>query len=110
MTLNTKRVQQWYYIEELDLFGASRYIGYKDVTIEKHSRSSWLSGGETTRQLNKQGFMLCEEGELKDQLISHLLNQLSLYDCDVRRNKEGQPSFKMNILKTELENIKNRFL
>ena len=111
MHLNTKGVQQWYYIEEIDLFGPSRYIGYQDVTIEKHSRSSWLSGKETTTQLNKQGFMLCEEGELKDRLTEHLICQLSLHDCDVRRDKISRlPKFKLYILKSEFETIKKRFL
>lgn len=111
MHLSTNGVQQWYYIEEIDLFGPSRYIGYQDVTIEKHSRSSWLSGGETTNEINKQGFMLCEEGDLKDRLTDHLINQLSIYNRDVRRDSKSRlPKFKLNILKSELKIIKNRFL
>lgn len=111
MHLGTNGVQQWYYIEEIDLFGPSRYIGYQDVTIEKHTRSSWLSGGETTKQINKQGFILCEKGDLKDRLTDHLIYQLSTYDRDVRRDSKTRlPKFKINILKSELETIKNRFL
>lgn len=110
MSLRTNGVQQWYYIEEIDLFGPSRYIGYKDVTIEKH-KNAHLDGGKTEGALKKLGFIVCAEDELKERLIEHLCDQLAVYNFDVRRDsEERQPSIEVNILERELNSIKSRFL
>ncbi|QIC47155.1 hypothetical protein GAG94_08525 [Lysinibacillus sphaericus] len=105
MSLNTSGVQQWYYIHELDLFGPSRYIGYADITIQKHERASYLNGGETTQALSKW-FKKCDNLELYDKITNKLIDYLSQFDMDVRRNgKTRFPSFKLNLLKEELPKL-----
>lgn len=63
--------RHWYYIEEIDGFGPSKFIGYKDITIEDYkigtsyklctsSEQSYLDGRDTVRQL-KQWFQLIND-------------------------------------------------
>lgn len=110
MSLNTNGVQQWYYIHELDLFGPSRYIGYADVTIKKHERAFSLSGGKTTQALNKW-FKRCDDPELYDKIADKLIDHLSQFNMDVRRDgKTRQPSFKLNLLKEEVSKLEEIYL
>lgn len=110
MSLNTNGVQQWYYIHELDLFGPSRYIGYADVTIKKHERAWSLNGGKTTQALNKW-FKRCDDPELCDKITDKLIDYLSQFDMDVRRNgTTRQPSFKLNLLKEEIPKLEALYL
>ncbi|MEK4713573.1 hypothetical protein [Sporosarcina sp. FSL K6-5500] len=109
MTLRTNGVQQWYYMMELDLFGPSRYIGYEGVTIHKHSQAFELHGGKTTSALNKW-FQLCDDPELLLKITDKLLDHLSQLDMDVRRNKEEQPVFKLNLLKEDIPKLKKLYL
>ncbi|WP_391203254.1 hypothetical protein [Psychrobacillus sp. L4] len=109
MTLRTNGVQQWYYMMELDLFGPSRYIGYEGVTIHKHSQAFGLDGGETTRALNKW-FQLCDDPELLLKITDKLVDHLAQLDMDVRRNKEEQPVFKLNLLKEDIPKLKQLYL
>ena len=110
MSLNTNGVQQWYYVHELGLFGPSRYIGYADITIQKHERAGRLDGGETTQALNKW-FKRCDDPELYGKITNILIDYLSQFDMDVRRNsKTRQPSLKLNLLKEEIPELETLYL
>ncbi|MFS0576426.1 hypothetical protein AB1K83_12375 [Sporosarcina sp. 179-K 3D1 HS] len=110
MSLNTNGVQQWYYVHELGLFGPSRYIGYADITIQRHERAGRLNGGETTQALNKW-FKRCDDPELYEKITNKLIDYLSQFDMDIRRNSQTRkPSFKLNLLKEEIPALKTLYL
>lgn len=109
MTLSPKRVEQWYYIHDSNLFGPSRYIGYTDITIEKYMDADYLDGGETTQRL-KKWFDKCEDDILFEKIAEKLVEYLSDFDKDIRRNSNGEPSIKLNLLKTEIPSLKKMYL
>ncbi len=109
MTLSPKRVEQWYYIHDSNLFGPSRYIGYTDITIEKYMDADYLHGGETTQRL-KKWFDKCEDDILFEKIAEKLVEYLSDFDKDIRRNSNGEPSIKLNLLKTEIPSLKKMYL
>lgn len=109
MTLSPKQVEQWYYVHHLSLFGPSRYIGYADITIEKHRDADYLNGGETTQRL-KKWFDKCDDDILFERITEKLVEYLSDFDKDIRRNSKGRPSIKLNLLKTEIPTLKELYL
>lgn len=107
MTLRTNGVQQWYYVHELGLFGPSRYIGYIDINIQKHNKARELDGGKTTQAMSKW-FVKCTVPVLFDGITQKLLEYLYELDMDVRRDsKHKLPSFKLNLLKSEINTLNN---
>ncbi len=57
-------VKDWYYIPTLDMVGASRFIGYKDMTAVCYDQSKTVDGKETEPHLHKKAwFRQLEEGE-----------------------------------------------
>jgi hypothetical protein len=86
-SINDKALQKklsqfrhWYYIEEINGFAPSKFIGYKNVTFEEYNEgtkamASYMDGRDTVRQLkewftpiNDQDFEYYYK-ELKDFLM-----------------------------------------
>lgn len=103
MTLSTNRVRQWFYSMELDLFGPSRYIGYQDITIQKHQQALHLDGGETNNALSKW-FVKCEDPELLNLLSAQLADYLAQFGMSTGK------SFGLNLLKEDIPKLKANYL
>ena len=71
--------QHWYYIEEIDKFAPSKFIGYQDNTVEDYifgtSSQGYMDGRETEKQLNKWFKQTPEE--VKNYYYHKLLGDLS---------------------------------
>ena len=109
MTIRPNSIQQWYYIMDLDMFGPSRYIGYQDIDINKYNLSNMLDGGKTTKALSKW-FNVCNDLDIYEKITDKLIDYLSSYNMDVRRNSNKQPSFKLNLLQEDLPKLKQLYL
>lgn len=75
--------RHWYYIEEIDDFAPSKFIGYKGITIEDYIEGtkrgqSYMDGRDTVRQL-KEWFHLVNNGDF-DYYYKRLEDFLSQYD------------------------------
>lgn len=102
MILSTARVQQWFYIMELDLFGPSRYIGYEDITIQKHQQATNLDGWETTNALSRW-FVHCGEPELLNLLSIKLTDYLAQFDMSTGSR------YGLNLLKEDIPKLKANY-
>lgn len=75
--------KHWYYIEEIDGFAPSKFIGYKDITIDEYKigtsrEKGYMDGRDTVSRL-KQWFKLVDDKDYElyyKKLEEHLL----LYD------------------------------
>ncbi len=62
--IRTLLVRAWYYIPALDMVGASRFIGYKDMTSVCYNQSETVDGKETEPHLREKAwFRQLQEGE-----------------------------------------------
>jgi hypothetical protein len=66
----------WYYIDGLDMFGPSKFIGYKQMNTERYARGYAKNGGDTEKVLVKWFRTLApgsrENSELRVKLESRL--------------------------------------
>jgi hypothetical protein len=66
----------WYYIDGLDMFGPSKFIGYKQMNTERYARGYAKNGGDTEKVLIKWFRTLAprsrEDSELRVKLESRL--------------------------------------
>lgn len=83
---------QWYYIDDLDLFGPSKFIVYKhmDSYTYKNKHGLHADGGETEKALRSLGFV-----ETKDPSL-HVKLEFFLHDF-AKRPRKGA---KINVLRT----------
>jgi len=75
--------RHWYYIEEIDAFAPSKFIGFKDITIDDYKigtspEQGYMDGRDTVKQL-KQWFKLVDNVE-SDIYYKKLVDYLSKYD------------------------------
>ena len=49
-------VRAWYYIPALDMVGASRFIGYKDMTSVRYDQSKEIDGRQTEPHLQEKAW------------------------------------------------------
>jgi hypothetical protein len=67
---------RWYYIEGLDMFGPSKYIGFKQMSTERYARGQGKNSGDSTEVLLKWFRPLSpgsnEEVELRKKLEARL--------------------------------------
>jgi hypothetical protein len=45
--------KHWYYISDLDAFGPSKYIGYKDMNTSRYARGRHKTGVDTEKVLRQ---------------------------------------------------------
>lgn len=50
------RVRAWYHIPNLNMVGASRFIGYKDMTATRYDTEDEVDGRETESHLHSLGW------------------------------------------------------
>ncbi|WP_017754965.1 hypothetical protein [Calidifontibacillus oryziterrae] len=78
--------KHWYYLEELDLFGPSKYVGYKNMNTSRYDRGKGKTGVDTEAVL-KQWFRKLENGSEEEQkLMVKLMNLVEGYHKRVRSN------------------------
>ena len=75
--------RHWYYLEEMDLFAPSKFIGYKDMTVEGYKigtnpEHGYMDGRETVPKM-KRWFRLVTDEEF-DVYYEKLEDFLSQYD------------------------------
>ncbi|GGI12583.1 HNH endonuclease [Gottfriedia solisilvae] len=92
---------QWYYIEQLDMFAPSKYIGYKDMTAEVYLESDFLeyADGRSTEHKLDKWFVKKDIPSLLDKLR----RTLGLYGR-IRVNAE------VHILKSEIYSFEDEIL
>lgn len=103
MSLSSNRVRQWFYIMELDFFGPSRYIGYEDITIQKHQQATNLDGKETNKALSRW-FVECDDPELFNLLSIKLTDYLAHFDMSPGKR------YGLNLLKEDIPKLKANYL
>lgn len=80
--------RQWYYIEEIDDFAPSKFIGYKNMTAEKYinNHTKTMDGRETELVLKKY-FTKLEYNSCKDiELRFKLSDKIEKYGKKLRKN------------------------
>lgn len=91
---------QWYYIDDLDMFGPSKFIGYKGMDAFKYvnKRGRGADGRNTERILKSElGFVSVNSEELRSKLESFL----SAYD------KHPNERYAVNVLPDSKYNADN---
>jgi len=83
--------RQWYYLDELDLFGPSKFIGYRKMTAEKYKNKKGKGAdGRATEAVISKWFVEVENEELMDKL-ERLLSKFG---------KKPSKLAKLNVLKS----------
>ena len=78
----------WYFFEDLNMFGPSKFIGYKkmnsDKYLEHHTES--MDGGVTERALREHFSEVKKNTEEWERLFQELTELLGLYNKKPRKN------------------------
>lgn len=87
--------RQWYFIPQLDMFGPSKYIGYKEMNAAFYNQGRKLAGqtvskdGRKTERILQQWFIkLDESSELESQVRAKL--EKRLYPFGKTPNQKSQ--------------------
>jgi hypothetical protein len=83
----------WYYIPNLDAFGPSKYIGYKNMNTSKYGRGQRKTGVDTEKILKEWFIKLPVESVKSQDLMNKLSGLLELHGKKVKSNA------KMHVLK-----------
>ncbi len=78
--------RHWYYIPELDAFGPSKYVGYKDMNAERYGRGKDKDGRDTEVVLRRWFTTLTEQDMRWQRLARQLEHLLLRYDRRPNRN------------------------
>ena len=78
--------RHWYYIPSINAFGPSKYIGYKNMNVEKYDRGKRKTGVDTEKELKKWFVKLSVESMKSQELMDELHKLLEKQDKKVRRN------------------------
>ncbi|WP_259391284.1 hypothetical protein [Paenibacillus sp. 1011MAR3C5] len=76
----------WYYISELDQFGPSKYVGYKNMTSNDYLRGDGKDGRDTEKVLKNWFATLDEEDTRYTPLWVKLNDMLYEYRKSLRKN------------------------
>ncbi|MFD0828471.1 hypothetical protein ACT8ZR_22855 [Neobacillus sp. M.A.Huq-85] len=77
--------RHWYFIASINLFGPSKYIGYRAMSTKKYDRGSRKTGVDTEDVLKMWFVKLPQTSEKSYELLSQV--QLLLADYDKKINK-----------------------
>ncbi len=83
--------RHWYYIPELDAFGPSKYIGYKDMNAERYARGEDKDGRDT-EVLLRHWFTVLEEHDTRLPKLARQLEQLLM-----RYNRQPKRNFRIHV-------------
>ncbi len=76
----------WYYIDGLDLFGPSKFIGYKQMNTERYARGYAKNGGDTEKVLVKWFRALAPGSSEESELRAKLELRLADFKKKLRQN------------------------
>ena len=76
----------WYYIEELDLFGPSKFVGYCKMNTELYDFGFGKNGGDTERVLNRWFLKLLSASSQGQNLRLKLEARLADFKKKPRKN------------------------
>ncbi|RAV17803.1 hypothetical protein [Paenibacillus contaminans] len=77
--------KHWYYIPVVNLFGPSKYIGYKEMNTEKYDRGSRKTGTDTEEFLKSWFIKLPKDSERSKELMAQVIDLLSIYDKTINK-------------------------
>ncbi|MGM8215922.1 hypothetical protein ACLIA0_10160 [Bacillaceae bacterium W0354] len=84
--------RQWYYFPELDLFGPSKFIGYKDMTAEKYiNKKGKGADGRDTEKILRQ--LMTIEASYSERLTAQLEDMLREF------NRKPFKNCKINVVR-----------
>lgn len=72
--------KHWYFIPELELFGPSKFVGYKNMTTNAYNRGRSKSGVDTEARLKRWFKILPTESEAHADLGQELADFLAAFD------------------------------
>ena len=76
----------WYYFQESDIFAPSKFIGYKNTTLENYRRGEGRHGGETEKILKKWFKPLEQNSPLFKEISTKLDKYVRRLDRKVKKN------------------------
>lgn len=87
--------RHWYYIEELEKFAPSKFIGYQNITVEEYvvgtsTEKGYMDGRDTVPRL-KKWFEVIPDEEIE---VYYKKLEAFLIQCDKRPNKKFQLYYK----------------
>jgi len=78
--------KHWYYIPEIDLFGPSKFIGYKSMKASSYNKRFNKDGRDTEKILKRWFIKLSSETVQKKELTSKLNALINRFDKKMRKN------------------------
>ena len=78
--------RHWYYIPELDCFGPSKFIGYKNMTTLRYKRGEGKNGRDTEVILRQWFYVLSEGSEQWQKLFPRLKALLLQHEKKPNKN------------------------
>ncbi|MEW9053061.1 MAG: hypothetical protein AB2392_18015 [Neobacillus sp.] len=78
--------RHWYYIPELNAFGPSKYIGYKDMSTSKYDRGRRKTGVDTEKILKEWFIKLPVESKKSQELMEELYRLVEAHGKKVKSN------------------------
>ncbi|WMT41187.1 hypothetical protein RE628_00765 [Paenibacillus sp. D2_2] len=86
VTEQLSQFKHWYYISELDMFGPSKFIGYKGMTSEDYHKGDGKDGRDTEKMLVLWFVQLSEEDTRYTPLLIKLNEVLHVHKKSLRKN------------------------
>jgi hypothetical protein len=77
--------KHWYYVPTINMFGPSKYIGYKEMTTEKYDRGSRKTGIDTEEFLKSWFIKLPNESDRSKKMMVQVVDLLSVYDKQINK-------------------------
>jgi hypothetical protein len=78
--------KHWYYIPGLNMYGPSKYIGYKSMNTSRYNRGRGKTGVETEKILKNWFMQIPNESESDERLRNQLVALLDIYGKKLRSN------------------------
>ncbi|SDL52803.1 hypothetical protein [Halarsenatibacter silvermanii] len=85
ITKKLSQFKRWYYDEKLDIFGPSKFIGYKEMQAEIYDNIYKNIDGRETEQLLEEFSREIEDEEKRKELLMELESRLSSYDKKINK-------------------------
>lgn len=92
-----RQFKHWYYVPALDLFGPSKYIGYRKMNTDNYARGYNKTGVDTEKVLKQWFIKLSNSSEKGIKLMKQLKKLLDLY------NKEPNAVVAVHILQNGIK-------
>ncbi|MBU9710511.1 hypothetical protein [Evansella tamaricis] len=78
--------KHWYFIPQINLFGPSKYIGYKDMNTSRYNRGRSKTGVDTEKELKTWFIKLSRDSENSKKLMTELEAILACHNKKTRTN------------------------